>query len=122
MSAPRPAHDPVQVVQLLAGTLFGCISLGPFYWLWGIAWLIPGVLAVALLPWQRTRWVGIGFAAAAVGGCVAVMTVLSIPADVYVWTPPNPPPPSTPAPNPAAGSVTGDSPAWLPGDTSFARL
>lgn len=103
MSLPRPATDPMQVVQLLTGTLVGCISLGFCYYVyWGVAWLIPGVLAVALLPWRRARWVGIGFAAASLGACIAVMTVLAIPVGSHEVTPP---PPSTPPPNPAASSV-----------------
>ena len=52
MSVPRPATDPVQVVQLLVGTLGGCASLGLcFYWFWGIAWIIPAVFSAVLLPW-----------------------------------------------------------------------
>ncbi|MCB0939542.1 MAG: hypothetical protein KDB72_04795 [Mycobacterium sp.] len=79
MSAPRRTTDPVQVVQLLVGTLGGCVSLGLcFYWFWGIAWLIPGLAAAGLTPWQQTRCIGIGFAAAALGALVAVVTVVSI--------------------------------------------
>ncbi len=104
MTMPRPATDPVQVVQLLVGTLGGCVSLGLcFYWLWGIAWIIPAVFSVVLLPWPLTRRIGIGFAAAALGAFVGIMTLMVITPAAYEETPA---PPSTPAPNPAASSVT----------------
>ena len=100
MTVPRPATDPVQVVQLLVGTLGGCVSLGLcFYWFWGIAWIIPAVFSVVLLPWPLTRRLGIGFAAAALGAFVGIMTLMVITPAAYEETPP---PPSTPAPNPAA--------------------
>ena len=100
MTVPRPATDPVQVVQLLVGTLGGCVSLGLcFYWFWGIAWIIPAVFSVVLLPWPLTRRIGIGFAAAALGAFVGIMTLMVITPAVYEETSP---PPSTPAPNPAA--------------------
>lgn len=118
MSAPAAPSEAVKVVQLLLGTLGGFLSLGfCFYFFWSISWIIPAVLALGTLPWPPTRRIGIGFAAAAVGTFVGVTVLMSITPGAYEVTPP-----STPAPNPAAGSVTGDSPAWLPGDTSFARL
>lgn len=100
MSVPRPATDPVQVVQLLVGTLGGCVSLGLcFYWFWGIAWIIPAVFSAVLLPWPLTRRIGIGFAAAALGAFVGIMTLMVITPAAYEETAPTP---STPAPNPAA--------------------
>ncbi len=108
------------MVQLLLGTLGGFLSLGLcFYFFWSISWIIPAVLALGTLPWRPTRRIGIGFAAAAVGTFVGVAVLMSITPGAYEVTPP---PPPTPAPNPAASSVAGDVPAWLPGDTSFARL
>ena len=74
---PRPATDPVQVVQLPGGTLGGCISLGLcFYWFWGIAWIIPAVFSAVLLPGPMTR--RIGQFRSGVGAFVGIMTLMVI--------------------------------------------
>lgn len=98
MSAPEPVSESVKVVQLLLGTLGGCLSLGLcFYWFWGIAWVIPTVLAVLTLPWEPTRRIGIGFAAAALGALVAITIALRITPAGEDVTPQSPPVHTDPA-------------------------
>jgi hypothetical protein len=98
MNAPEPISESVKVVQLLVGTLAGCLSLGLcFYWFWGIAWVIPTVLAVFTLPWEPTRRIGIGFAAAALGAFVAITLTLHLTPGGQDVTPRPPPVHTDPA-------------------------
>ncbi|MCI4673517.1 hypothetical protein [Candidatus Mycolicibacterium alkanivorans] len=105
---PGELSESVKVGQLLLGTAAGCLSLGLcFYWFWGIAWIIPTALAVFTLPWQPTRWIGIGFAAAALGALVAITLALHLSPGAEEVTPQ----PSTTSTDPAASSQPVGAPA-----------